>query len=220
MTIAELIDKQDTVEIVRDQISAILAVEVESQKTLAALAGEDPDGWDMRVFMERSNPWEQFLNDQSDGSPIVNVWWDNSTFDPKVSTIVERQKSDTVFNVDCYGYGKSADDPAGGHVPGDREAAINVAKAVKLVRNILMAAEYTYLGIQGTVFRRWVQSITSFQPSQDAGQMQQIVGVRIAFRVEFNEFSPQIPLEILETLSAEVARAEDGQVIAQAQYSY
>lgn len=220
MTIAELIDKQDTVEIVRDQIGAILTLEVASQMALATLAAKDPDDWKLRVFLERSNPWEQFLNDQDDDSPLVNVWWDNSNFDPKVSTVVERQKSDTVYNIDCYGFGKSADVPGGGHIPGDRDAAFEAARAVRLVRNILMAATYTYLELRGTVFRRWTQSITSFQPQQDANQMQQVVGVRIAFRVEFNEFSPQVPLETLELLSADVKRTEDGQLIAEADYSY
>ena len=220
MTIAALIDKQDTFEIVRDQIGAILALEVASQMALATAAVRDPDDWKLRVFSERSNPWEQFLNDQSDGSPIVNVWVDNSNFDPKVSTVVERQKSETVYNVDCYGYGQSADNPAGGHTPGDREAAFEAHRALRLVRNILMAAEYTYLGLRGVVFRRWTQAITVFQPQQDASQVQQIVGARLVFRVEFNEFSPQIPLETLELLSADVNRTEDGQLIAEADYDY
>ena len=220
MTIAALIDKQDNFEIVRDQIGAILALEIVSQMALATLAAKDPNDWKLRIFLESSNPWEQFLNDQTDDSPLVNVWWDNSNFDPKVSTVIERQKSDTVFNIDCYGFGKSADVPAGGHDPGDRMAAFEAARAIRLVRNILMAAEYTYLKLRGTVYRRWTQSITSFQPQQDANQMQQVVGVRLAFRVEFNEFSPQVPLETLELLSADVNRTEDGQLIAEADYSY
>lgn len=220
MTIATLIDKQDNAEIIRDQIGAILATEVASQMALATAGARDPNDWKLRVFSERSNPWEQFLNDQSDDSPIVNVWWDNSNFDPKVSTVVERQKSETVYNIDCYGYGKSADNPAGGHIPGDREAAFEAHRAIRLVRNIMMAAEYTYLGLRGVVYKRWVQAITVFQPQQDGNQVQQIVGARLAFRVEFNEFSPQIPLETLELLSADVNRTEDGQLIAEADYDY
>jgi len=220
MTIAALIDKQDNVEVIRDQIAAILAIEVASQMVLATAASKNPDDWELQVFSERSNPWERFLNDQTDESPIVNVWWDNSNFDLKSSNIIERQKSEAVYNIDCYGYGKSADDPNGGHIPGDREAGFEAHRAVRLVRNILMAAEYTYLGLRGTVWRRWVQAITIFQPQQDSNQMQQIVGARLAFRVEFNEFSPQIPLETLELLSVDVNRTEDGQLIVEADYDY
>jgi len=220
MTIAELIDKQDTVEIVRDQIGAILTLEVASQVSLATAGGKDPDDWKLRVFSERSNPWEQFLNDQSDASPIVNCWWDSSNYDPKASTVVERQKSEAVFNIDCYGFASSANNPAGGHIPGDKAAAFEAHRAVRLVRNILMAAEYTYLSLRGTVSRRWPQAVTIFQPQQDGQQIQQIVGARLAFRVEFNEFSPQIPLETLELLSADIRRREDGQLIAAAEYDY
>ena len=220
MTIAALIDKQDTVEIVRDQIAAILALEVASQMALATTAGKDPDDFKLRIFSERSNPWEQFLNDQTDDSPLVNVWWDNSNFDLKASNIVERQKSETIYNIDCYGFASSKDNPSGGHLPGDREAAFKAHRAIRLVRNILMAAEYTYLDLRGTVWRRWIQSITIFQPQQDSNTMQQIVGARLAFRVEFNEFSPQIPTEILELLSVDVKRTEDGQIVLEADYDY
>ncbi len=100
MTISTLIDKQDSFEIIRDQIAAILAIEVASQMQLATDGGENPDDWKLRIYTERSNPWEQLLNEQSDQSPIVNVWYDNSNFDPSGSNIVERQKTEGVFNID------------------------------------------------------------------------------------------------------------------------
>ena len=119
-----LIDKQDGFEIVRDQIAAILATEIANQQTLASQAGRNPDEWKVRVFSERSNPWDQFQNDPADRSPLVNVWYDNSTFPLNTSNVVEKQKGEGVFNLDCYGYGKSADDPTGGHL-GDRPAIRN-----------------------------------------------------------------------------------------------
>lgn len=220
MTIAALIDKQDAFEVVRDQIAAILATEVASQMALATTAGKDPNDWELRIFSERSNPWEQLLNEQIDRSPIVNVWFDNSNFDPSASNISERQKTEAVFNIDCYGYGISSNDIAGGHNPGDKEAAFEVHKALRLVRNILMAAEYTYLGLRGVVWQRWPQSITVFQPQLDGRQMQQIVGARLAFRVVFNEFSPQVPAETLELVSVDVMRTEDGEIVVEADYDY
>lgn len=220
MTIAALIDKQDNFEIIRDQIAAILATEVASQMALATAGGKDPDDWKLRIFSERSNPWEQLLNEQTDRSPIVNVWFDNSNFDPAASNISERQKTEGVFNIDCYGYGISSDEMGGGHNPGDKEAAFEVHKALRLVRNILMAAEYTYLGLRGVVWQRWPQSITVFQPQLDGRQMQQLVGARLAFRVVFNEFSPQVPAETLELVSVDVMRTEDGEIVVEADYDY
>ena len=216
----ELIDKQDSFEIVRDQIAAILLTEITSQIALATTAGKpNPDDWKLRIFTERANPWEQFLPDPvADTSPLVNVWYDNSSFDPKGSNTFERQKADGVFNIDCYGYGISADDGGSGHIPGDRAAALEVQKALRLVRNILMAAEYTYLGLHGLVWRRWPQSATVFQPQLDGQAVQNIVGARLALRVGFNEFSPQVTSENLEFVAIEVFRQETGELYLEAHY--
>lgn len=218
--IQTLIDKQDNFEIIRDQIAAILKLESTNQQALAVLAGKDPDDWKLRVFTERSNPWEQFLTKPTDRSPLVNIMFDNSTFDPKASNIVERQKSETVYNIDCYGFAVCTDEPTGGHKPGDRESAFETQRAVRLVRNILMASENTYLQLRGTVWTRWPQAITSFQPQIDGRQAQQVVGARIALRVGFNEFSPQYVAETLELLTVDVKRLEDGQIVVEADYEY
>lgn len=217
--ISTLIDKQDSFEIIRDQIAAILVAEIVNQQTLATNAGKDPLDWKLRVFTERSNPWEQFLNGPTDLSPIVNIWYDNSNMQPNASNISERQKTEAVFNIDCYGYGRSRDNGVG-HIPGDRDAALEVQRAVRLVRNILMASEYTYLGLRGQVWQRWPQSITAFQPAQDAQQYQKVVAARIEFRVIFSEFSPQYEGEILEKTSIEVNRKEDGEILLAAEYDY
>ena len=219
--IPALIDKQDTFEIVRDTLAVILATESANQVALATTAGKpNTADWKPRVFIESSNPWEQYDDDPADTSPLVNVWFDNSNFELSASNVMERQKSDGVFNIDCYGYGKSKDDGGTGHEPGDRAAAIEVQKCIRLVRNILMAAEYTYLGLRGLVWQRWPQSATVFQPQLDGRQMQQIVGARLALRVTFNEFSPQVEPVTLELLSVDVLRAEDGEIVLDADYDY
>ena len=219
--IPTLIDKQDTFEIVRDKIAVILANESANQVTLATTAGKpNPDDWKLRVFLERTNPWEQFENDPADVSPLINVWFDNSNFDLGASNVMERQKSDGVFNIDCYGYGKSKDDGGTGHEPGDRAAAIEVQKAIRFVRNILMAAEYTYLDLRGIVSSRSFRSITVFQPQLDGRNVQHVIGARLACNAAFNEFSPQVEGETLELVSVDVKRAENGEVLAEADYVY
>lgn len=219
MTISSLIDKQDNFEIIRDQIAAILVTERNSQKQLAIAAGRDPALWDFNVYTERSNPWEQYLN-RSSAKPIVNIWYDSSSFDRSASNVMERQATDGVFNIDCYGYGISSNNGTTGHNPGDREAAYEVQRTLKLVRNILMAGEYTYLGLRGTVWQRWPQSINIFQPQIDAQNVQQIVAARIAFNVRFNEFAPQVVGETLEGVLIDVKRAYDGEIILETDYIY
>lgn len=231
MAITTLIDKQDTFEIVRDQIAIVLATEVANQMTLATNAGKDPALWDLRIFKERTNPWEQFLNlqpgDEKSRAPIVNIWFDNSNFEMGASNLIDRQKATSIFNIDCYGYGESMDDGATGHTPGDLTAALEVQRAVRLVRNILMAAEYTYLGFsdedkrKGFCWLRWPQSITQFQPQLDSRRVQQVVGSRIAFQVGFNEFSPQIEPVTLEIVDVKVFKDTiEGQLLLEAEYDY
>lgn len=214
-----LIDKQDNFEIIRDQIAAIIVAEQANQQALATAATEDPDLWKLRTYLERSNPLEQWLNVEqvTDFSPILNIWVDNSGFDGAVSNVSTAQKSTTIFNIDCYGLGVSKDDGAG-HLPGDELANKEVQRAVRLVRNILMAAENTYLQLQGLVWKRWPQSINFFQPEIQGRPVQHISGARIALAVGFNEFSPQyVPVD-LAYVAISIERAEDGMVILEADY--
>lgn len=221
MTISTLIDKIDSVELVRNQIAAILALESTAQVALAIAAGKPaPDLWTLRVYQERANPWEAFPSQTCDTSPVVNVWLDTVTFETSSSNIVERQKASAIINVDCYGYGVSADDGDLGHLAGDRNAAEAAQRAVRLVRNILTSAKYTYLGLRGLVWRRWVESITMMQPQQGGQNVHHVTAGRVSLKIEFNEFSPQFPLETLELLTIDVHRTEDDQIIVEADYDY
>jgi len=220
-----LIDKQDTFEIVRDQIAALLALEVDSQMTLATAAGKDPNLWKLRIYSERANPLEEWrdpdpMSVDFDSSPIVNVRYDTGGFPMNKGNVVERQLHEGTFTLDCYGLGITADNASEGHDPGDESAALGAHRAVRLVRNILMAATYTYLGLQGTVWRRWPQSITVFQPQIDNHPVQHIVGARLSLRADFNEFSPQVTPETLDLLTVQVKRTEDGQVVLATNYDY
>lgn len=220
MTIQTLIDKQDNFEIIRDQIAQILADEVASQMALATLAARDPELWNLNVYSERANPWEQWLNnvDTAPNTPIVNVWFDNESFDMSKGDVVQRQMVNGTFNIDCYGFGISSDDGATGHNPGDELAAKESHRAVRLVRNILMSSGYTYLELRGIVGRRWPESITTFQPQQDTQIVQNVVATRFSLGVQFNEFSPQYLGEALECIHTDLKRDGDGFILAQLEY--
>jgi hypothetical protein len=215
-----LIDKQDTFEIVRDQIAQLLANEIANQKALASGAGKDPALWDIKIYAERSNPWEQFLNQNPDPTPIANVWFDSEQFDRARSNVVERQTAEGVFNIDIYGYGKASEDGTG-QLVSDKQAALEANRAIRLIRNILMAAENTYLQLpRGTAWDRMPQSITVFQPEIDSRPVQNIRAARFVLNVTYNEFSPQVAGDNLEYLAVDIKRAEDGSIIAEADYQY
>ena len=219
--ISSLIDKQDMFEVVRDQIAAILVEESANQQVLAVGAGKDPELWKLRIFTETSNAFEGWLKETTDRSPVINVWFDAGSFPEKNGNVVKKQEHNARFNVDCYGVGVSADIPGGGHSPGDSVAALEAHRAVRLVRNILMASIYTYLGLpRGDVGQRWPISITSFQPSIDGVATPHVVGVRLSLGIRFNEYAPQFEGEELSEIQVDIKRTEDGQIVLEADYEF
>jgi hypothetical protein len=232
-TLHALIDRPDNFEVVRDQIGALLNENQAAQVALATLAGEpDPSLWKLRVYLERAAPFEQFLNEVQkapalqDLSPIVNVWFETGSPDRSSSDVVHRQTYASIFNVDVYALGVAQSDGVGGQIPGDLTAALSLARGIRLVRNILMASENTYLQLRQNdgpaggpgVGERWVSSINTFQVGEDE-LSHLIVGARVALRVTFNEYSPQADeSNLLETVAVDIRRASDGLLLAQAQY--
>lgn len=221
--ISEVLTTPDNFEVIRDQIAAILAVELANQKVLTGL--EQP-----RVFVERSNPWGEFLDVPEEEptapttppSPIINVSFESASFDGAASNIVSRQKVDGIFNIDCYACAVSADDGeiAGGHIAADRLASFRAQATVRVARQIIMSAHYVYLAMQGVVWKRWTQSLTMFQPQQDNRQAQRVVAGRLSLLVQFNEFSPQHSGQPLELVSVEVLRRENGELYLRADYPH
>lgn len=223
--IPSLIEQVDTLEIVRDQIAAILLVESEGQQQRAALAGKDPTQWELRVFAERTNPWDEFKRGDDENQappanpPIINVSFNDDSADLGTSNIIERQKFSGIFHVDCYGCGFSSA-KQDGHDPGDARAAMESQRAARLCRKILMSAMYVDLGLPGLVWRRWVTTRTSLSPQFDSRPAHHVNVMRIAFQVDYNEFSPQWEGQPLELISIQVDRAENGEVLLKADYPH
>lgn len=218
--IDELIQTPDVSEVIRDQIAAILVTEIANQQALASAAQLDPDDWKLRVYLERSSPWNAYLDatdDTIDDSPIVNVALDRADYDPSASSTVEGQRATAVYHVDCYGYAVSAND-ASGHTAGDKRAAFEVQRAKRLVRNILMAGHYAYLGLtRGIVGRRWLTSEEYFQPVQDTNPVQRVQGARLTFTVLYTEGSPQVTGELLSQIYYVLKREGDEKTLAEYQ---
>lgn len=212
-----LIDKQDSFEIVRDQIAQILADEIAEQQVLAASAAKDTDLWNLIIFTERYSPWERFRDDKTE-VPVVNVWYDRSTFDQSASNVVDHQQVDGTFNIDVVAQGVAKSDGGAGQIVADEAAAFNVQRATRLVRNILMASQYTYLDLRPTVGRRWVQSVESFQPAQGEQATPRISAMRLTLAVVFDEFSPQFTPETLDQVGVTIKRGLDGNVLAKQEF--
>ena len=221
--IETLIDKQDSFEIIRDEIAAILLIEKENQKTLAKEVGKDKDLWDFDVYTERSLPWE--LIEDADGKiikqvPLVNVFFDQFAPNDQASNTVDRQLNTGQFQIDCVSAKNTKRLQNRSLVSGDELAARDAQRILKLVRNILMSSVYTYLGLRGVVTKRMIQSATIFQPNINDKPAQRVMVARIQLNVEYYEFSPQaIPVE-LELVSAQCTRAEDGLIYFENDFDY
>ena len=208
-----LIDKRDSFEIILDQLCGILLVESARQFELAQAAGKDPKLWDMLVYQERSNPFEEFLHatGASTPAPIVNVWYDTSSYQKAGSDVVRKQRAESTYNIDVIG-GGVAHDQQHGHAPGDKAAVQAVHRTLRLCRNIVMAAEYTYLALPRTfVAGRWPDSLQKFQPTTgDNRPIMNVVGARLTLTVTHNEYAPQIEGDDLDLISVTVE--DDGEV--------
>lgn len=218
-----LIDKEDTFEIVRAQLAAILVSEITNQQAKATLASLNPDDWKVRIFVEQSNPFSVFQgvdgNPPEDVSPVCNIWYDGGDFDMSKSNTVDRQLHNMRFNLDIYGYGITAETEEG-HTPGDQAAALQAQKAVRLIRNILMAGPNTYLQLRGTVWRRMPSSIQMFQPKMGEMPVQNVLGCRLSMLIEASEYSPQATPEIAELLTIGLKRKDNGEIFLDFAYEY
>lgn len=221
--IQQLIDKRDTFEIVRDKVALILAEESAQQQQLAVTAGKDPALWKLRVFTERTNPWEFLRSDDgtppADLTPVVSVWYDSSTLDQKASQTIDRQQMEGTFHLDVYGVGVAKILAGGaGQTLGDELAAKEAQRGARLVRNILMADSYTTLGISralGLIGQRHVSTIQTFQPEFAGQNAWHVSGLRLALQVKMSEHGPQTPAVILEELSS-IVRGENGEILIDA----
>jgi len=213
--ITTLIDKQDSNEIVRDQIAAILTIEIENQKALAISASKNPDDFSFSVYIERSNPWE------SEEMPLVNVMFDNDRFDNKNSNQVERQRAVGTFHIDCYAVKETTDDNYG-----DELSSREADRIARLGRNILMAGEYTYLALgsreygigNNIVAKRNILRREKFQPDIQNTSYENIIACRLTIEVEYDEFSPQAEMEDFELLINSCTRSDDGKVLFGTEY--
>lgn len=217
MTIEFLIQKKDTKEIVRDKIAQILVVERDNQKALAVAAGEDPALWDFYVYVERFFPWSLWQNTDN-LTPIVNIWFQSDTTMGGASDVVQRQTQDGKFNIDVYARGANTEDGSG-QLAGDKQAMENLHRTIRLIRNILMAGEYTYLDLRGLVGYRMPDATEVFQPELDDQNALPIIGGRMRMSVRYNELSPQAVPSCVESIVVNIEQSPSGEIVT-AEYDF
>jgi hypothetical protein len=217
-----LIDSQDNRELVRDQVAAILKIESDAQVVLAGQAAKDQRLWRLRVFSERSAPWNAFSSEEECDHriPIVNVWVESTGFEKPRSNPISSQTATSTVHIDCYGFGV-ATETMQGHDSADLVAIREAERACRLCRRILMSGFYSYLGFpqqkslpegqEQVCFGRWVANITSFQPTANDVPVERVAAIRIDLEVTHAEHGPEYVGQPLESLALTLERAPDGE---------
>lgn len=146
----ELQSDKDNIEVIRDQVAALLAVDFRRQAELAAESGATDSGdYNVAVYVESDDPL-QYVDEDTPGAnpfPCVNVILD-STDANKGTASVNKQAFTAKFYVDCYAEGNDAEDGEFSY-----KAARRAWKTARLVRRILRAEANTYLRLRGIVGR-------------------------------------------------------------------
>jgi hypothetical protein len=218
--ILTLLDKKDNFEIIRDEIAAILYLEMINQQALAAIAGQDPNLYLFDVYIERSSPWE--LIESIDGevisqTPLINVSFDNMALDPSRGDNIEMFVYNGVFNIDCLA-AKTNEIVSGQIKKGDELASKDVQRIFRLARNILAASVYHNLNLTSIIHGMTLSNIQMYQPNINNRPAQHVIGARLTANISFNEHTYQYEYETLETIFGNVIRASDNKVYFSASF--
>jgi len=153
--------------------------------------------------------------------PLVNVYFDQTQIISGASNNIDQQTMNGSFIIDVYA-AKNAKESGLDVLAADELTALEAQRILKLVRNILMAAAYENIfssvekenpvAVLGIVKKKTFSQIQMFRPQIDDRPVENVIGARLVLQVEYLEFSPQVTPPIMELLSAECTRGEDGKV--------
>jgi hypothetical protein len=203
--ITELIETPDTLEVVRDQLAALLSLELQNQYALAQ-GKKIPRARDynIQVFVENTRPYDGTAIGQGQIS-LINILVSKVTV-PTSNPRIGNQKEKAVIFIDCAADGNNT-----GNFRDDKSAAFRAWKIMRLVRCIVMSDQYAYLGMRGTVTSRTVTQMEAGAPNIQAALA--LTVIRATLEVEFVERSIEAPSVILEGIDYTID-ADTGQVTA------
>jgi len=187
--IAELIETPDNVEAVRDQIAAILSLELQNQFEKAEQEGKpNAADYDIDIYAENSRPYDTAGDDEM--VSLVNIVLQEITV-PHSNPRIGDQKEQAIFHVYCIANGNTT-----GDFRDDKSATFRAWKIMRLVRRILMSEPYAYLGMRKIVTSRTFTKMEAGTPNVQ--QAQAFTVIRAYFEVQFVEGyigGPSVPFE-------------------------
>lgn len=211
LQVNELLARPDNIEVIRDEVSAILALELDNQYRLAKEA-DDPhaDDYNVSVYVDNDDVM-QLVNDEETPFPFINISVASSDVESG-STAVNRRRMSATFYIDAYATGNQI-----GTAEAASGASLKAWKVARLVRNILHAENYLNLNLKDVVHWRNIERYE--QGTVDAGQAAiRAKVVRLTLKViywDFVKVNEGVPLA-----QAEVEISESGLVITKIKEVY
>lgn len=216
--ISELIDLSDnTIQLVIDKVGEILVNESANQQALALLGGKDPTLYELRVFADRFNPFD---NMKTDTTPIVSIKESDDSKKLGVSANFGKQQKLLTLNIDCFGIGR-AEETAQGHRPADLDASQDCRRVANIVNKILKADINENLQLD----RKLVNSVNItgeqyFEPDFDSRQFGPVVVKRITLQCNVTD-TPMINNGVpLLGIVVDVERGDSGEIYTTCEYDY
>ncbi len=199
----------DNIEVIRDQIAALLALDLEHQFELA-VEDNDPNAadYDVDVFVESDDPL-QYVDDDTDESnpfPCVNVSIDSSGGDGGTAS-VNKQTMTAQFFIDCYATGNTSSTEDFG-----TKASLKAWKTARLVRRIIRAEPNTYLRLRGVVGKVSFK-FQSGEPNSPQSAIR-VKMVRITLSVEYVE-DVEITDGVIDWEASGIVTDGSGRIIVQ-----
>ena len=170
-------------ELIRDSIGVILATEIANQKLLTS-----NNLFDAVTYLER------FVAFDPTELPAINVVYNDTKF---TNQDMVSQTGENTYYIDVV---TSAEDSS--TMRGDKQASINCHKLLGVIRTILSAGEYRFLGLaQGIVQTKTISSISISQPSSNSDSLHVISG-RLEIKIKANESNNDLPsIDLTEIFS-------------------
>lgn len=203
---SELQSELDNIEIIRDQIAALLALDLRKQYEIA-FGEQDPNiaDWDVAVYVENDDPL-QYVDEATPGAnpfPCVNVSLDSSEPDSGTAS-VNKMSQTAQFFIDCYATGNTSSTEDFG-----TKAALKAWKTARLVRRILRAESNTYLRLRGVVGKVGFK-FQSGEPNNPRSALR-VKMVRITLSVDYVE-DVEITSGVIDWEIAGIITDEHGRV--------
>ena len=186
--ITELIKAPANVEKVRNQIAAILSMELQNQCKLAHDSGEeDAADYDIKIFVDNSRPYDVAAKELVS---CVNIALQDVTV-PRSNPRMGDQKTHATFDIFCIANGSES-----GDIFDDKKAAHRAWKIMRLVYGILMAELYTYLGMRRVVTHRAFAKMEIGTPGEQAAQAFAVIRAPLEVHLSEGYFAgPHVKLE-------------------------